>query len=48
VAPFRKGSVTACDHCQYQGICRIDPWTHPFRVLRQSDPGAGEAEEAAN
>ncbi|HRT08737.1 MAG TPA: PD-(D/E)XK nuclease family protein [Candidatus Paceibacterota bacterium] len=48
VAPFRKGSVTACDHCQYQGICRIDPWIHPFRVLRQSDPGDGEAEEAAN
>lgn len=48
VAPFRKGSVTACKYCQYQGICRIDPWTHPFRVLRQADSGAGEVEQASN
>ena len=33
VGPYRKGQVTACDQCTYQAICRIDPWTHPFRVL---------------
>jgi ATP-dependent helicase/nuclease subunit B len=36
VDPYRKGSITACDYCDYRGICRIDPWTHKFRVLRKS------------
>jgi len=34
VGPYRKGLLTACDQCAYQSICRIDPWTHSFRVLR--------------
>ncbi len=34
VSPYRKGGVTACDHCDYRAVCRIDPWTHPFRALR--------------
>ena len=34
VDPYRKGHETACRHCDYQGICRIDPWTHSFRVLK--------------
>jgi ATP-dependent helicase/nuclease subunit B len=39
INPYRKGSVRACDHCAYQSICRVDPWTHPFRVLsRQAAP----------
>ena len=33
-APYRKGAATACDQCSYRSICRIDPWTHHFRVLR--------------
>jgi ATP-dependent helicase/nuclease subunit B len=36
VAPYRKGSLTACDQCGYSAICRIDPWSHRFRVLRKS------------
>ncbi len=39
VSPFRKGAVTACDHCDYQAICRIDPWTHPFRALKPLKAG---------
>jgi ATP-dependent helicase/nuclease subunit B len=35
VDPYRKGRLTACDQCEYQAICRIDPWTHHFRVLRK-------------
>ncbi|PWU21624.1 MAG: hypothetical protein C5B50_01320 [Verrucomicrobia bacterium] len=34
VAPYRKGSTTACDQCDYQSICRIDPWTHTYRSLK--------------
>ena len=36
VDPYRKGTVTACDHCDYRAVCRIDPWTHTWRVLRKS------------
>ena len=34
VDPFRKGAETACQYCDYGGACRIDPWTHRYRVLR--------------
>ena len=37
VAPYRKGSITACDQCDYRSICRIDPWTHRYRVLRKTE-----------
>ncbi|MEO8427625.1 MAG: PD-(D/E)XK nuclease family protein [Verrucomicrobiota bacterium] len=37
VDPFRKGQKTACDHCDYRSICRIDPWTHVYRVLRKPE-----------
>lgn len=40
--PYRKGSATACDYCECQAVCRIDPWTHVWRVLR-----AVESEESA-
>ena len=38
VDPYRKGSEAACERCQCQSICRIDPWTHPYRVLRKGAP----------
>jgi ATP-dependent helicase/nuclease subunit B len=34
VDPYRKGAATACDFCDYRAVCRIDLWTHPWRVLR--------------
>jgi ATP-dependent helicase/nuclease subunit B len=36
VAPYKRGSVTACQQCVYGGICRIDPWTHRYRVLNRN------------
>jgi ATP-dependent helicase/nuclease subunit B len=33
--PYQKGSERACNECQYQGICRFDPWVNSFRVLRK-------------
>jgi ATP-dependent helicase/nuclease subunit B len=36
--PFQKGTARACDRCEYQGICRIDPWTHGFRQLAGEEP----------
>ena len=37
IDPYRKGQKTACDDCAYAGICRIDPWTHQFRVLKRQE-----------
>ncbi|HEV2691989.1 MAG TPA: PD-(D/E)XK nuclease family protein [Verrucomicrobiae bacterium] len=34
VDPYRKGKATPCDYCEYQAVCRIDPWTHEYRILR--------------
>jgi len=34
VNPYRKGSQAPCEFCDYAPACRIDPWTHPWRVLR--------------
>lgn len=31
--PYRKGRETPCEYCDYQVACRIDKWTHRFRVL---------------
>ena len=31
--PYKKGKETPCDYCDYQAICRIDKWTHQFRML---------------
>ena len=40
VAPYRKGTETACDRCDYQAVCRMDPWTHSFRRLKKPPEGA--------
>jgi ATP-dependent helicase/nuclease subunit B len=37
VDPYRKGGATACDFCDYRAACRIDRWTHRFRVLRPKE-----------
>lgn len=41
VDPYRKGTATACEYCEYRAVCRIDEWAHEFRELR-----AKETEEA--
>ena len=40
VDPYRKGGTTACDYCDYRAACRIDPWTHEWRVLRATEMDA--------
>jgi len=37
ISPYRKGAATACDQCEYRPICRIDPWTHQYRLLKKID-----------
>lgn len=34
IAPFRWKQQTACDFCDYRPVCRFDPWTQLYRVLR--------------
>jgi ATP-dependent helicase/nuclease subunit B len=36
IDPYQKGNTRACDQCDYQPICRIDPWTHLYRALRDT------------
>jgi ATP-dependent helicase/nuclease subunit B len=40
VDPYRKASETPCDFCDYRAACRIDPWTHRYRVLRAAKENA--------
>ena len=37
VEPYRKGKETPCEHCDYRAACRLDEWTHEFRVLKARD-----------
>jgi ATP-dependent helicase/nuclease subunit B len=35
IEPYRKNQRdTACLRCEFQGICRFDPWTEPYRALK--------------
>ncbi len=43
INPYQKGAMRACDYCFYQGICRIDPWTHSFRQIGQAESEKGAA-----
>ncbi len=45
VDPYRKGSTLACDFCDYQSICRIDPWTHKYRSLSAANEPTEEPAE---
>jgi ATP-dependent helicase/nuclease subunit B len=41
--PYRKGNERACQFCEFQSICRFDPWEDGFRVLtRPAAKVAGE------
>jgi ATP-dependent helicase/nuclease subunit B len=37
VAPYKAGKDVACQQCDYASICRIDPWTHRYRILRRTE-----------
>jgi ATP-dependent helicase/nuclease subunit B len=37
VDPYRKSSETPCKFCDYRAVCRIDPWTHRYRMLRAAN-----------
>jgi len=44
VDPYRKGTETPCTFCDYAQVCRIDPWTHEYRVLRREGAEAAPAD----
>lgn len=44
--PYQKGGKRACERCDFPGICRIDPWTHKFRVLDKAASSQAEASES--
>jgi ATP-dependent helicase/nuclease subunit B len=47
VDPYRKGTETPCGFCDYRAACRIDPWTHQWRVLRTAKESGSAAVPAA-
>jgi ATP-dependent helicase/nuclease subunit B len=48
VDPYRKGTETPCGFCDYRAACRIDPWTHQWRVLRTAKESGSAAVPAAS
>ena len=48
VDPYRKGAETPCEFCDYRAVCRIDPWTHQWRVLRATKESGNAAVPAAS
>ena len=48
VSPFRKGTQKACDYCEYSSICRLDKWTHRFRILRRNQEETAVGDAAAD
>jgi ATP-dependent helicase/nuclease subunit B len=47
VDPYRKGTETPCEFCDYRAVCRIDPWTHEWRVLRAAESGSAAGPAAS-
>lgn len=43
VDPYQMNGKRACDNCNYQNICRIDVWTHQFRILKEPAEEATES-----
>ncbi len=37
VDPYRKGTQTPCEYCDYRAACRIDEWMHEWRVLHTAE-----------
>ena len=48
VDPYRTGAETPCEFCDYRAVCRIDPWTHQYRVLRAAKESGSAAVPAAS
>jgi ATP-dependent helicase/nuclease subunit B len=45
IKPYKHGTQTPCDWCDFQSVCRFDPWTQPYHVLRK--PEKAEPAEGA-
>jgi ATP-dependent helicase/nuclease subunit B len=44
VDPYRHGKKTPCEYCDYAAACRIDKWTHQYRMLRLASKEASQAD----
>ena len=43
VDPYRKGTQTPCEYCDYRAACRIDEWTHEWRGLRAKESSSSSS-----
>ena len=39
ISPYQQGQQTPCQKCDYASVCRIDPWTQPWRQLESASYG---------
>jgi ATP-dependent helicase/nuclease subunit B len=35
-SPYQIKQERACDFCEFRSVCRFDPWTDSFRILREA------------
>jgi len=42
IDPYKLDRERACEHCEHAAICRIDPWTHQFRNLKNLEEQADD------
>lgn len=47
VDPYRKGKTTPCEYCDYRAACRIDDWTHEWRVLRSHEKSSSSSSSSS-
>ncbi len=43
VDPYRKGQQTPCEYCDYRAACRLDEWTHDWRILRAAESSSSSS-----
>jgi ATP-dependent helicase/nuclease subunit B len=46
VNPYKKGKQVPCEFCDYQAACRIDKWTHKFRLLSAAKENVSDIPES--
>lgn len=41
--PYKHGTKTACERCDYQAVCRFDPWVQKYNVLQKPEKEGAKA-----
>ena len=47
VDPYRHGKKTPCEYCDYRAACRMDEFTHEWRVLRTNEQSSSSSSSSS-